>query len=64
MIQYALKNNYKRYNFYGILSPTKQDSVYQFKKGFQGTVVELIGTFELPTHFFYYARKMFYQLFR
>lgn len=57
MIQYALHNNYKRYNFYGILSTDENDGVYKFKKGFNGYVVELIGEFELPISSFYYIRK-------
>lgn len=60
MIQYALKNNYKRYNFYGILGTEKDGpgyGVYSFKKGFDGYVVELIGEFELPISGFYYIKK-------
>ncbi len=60
MIQYAIDHHYERYNFYGILSYQKDSpeyGVYEFKKGFHGHVVELIGEFELPTHPFYYLRK-------
>ena len=61
MIQYGIKNNYKRYNFYGISGNfDKSDSsygIYEFKKGFNGYVVENIGTFELPIRSIYYIYK-------
>lgn len=61
MIQYGIKNNYKRYNFYGISGNfDKNDSsygIYEFKKGFNGYVVENIGTFELPIRSIYYIYK-------
>ena len=51
MISYAVKNGYKRYNFYGISGAfNKEDEsygVYSFKRGFNGKVVELIGEFDL-----------------
>jgi len=50
MIQYAAKNGFKRYNFYGINGlpdPSSKDyGIYEFKKGFGGQVIELIGSFE------------------
>ena len=52
MLKYALKNGYKRYNFYGIQGlpdPKKKDyGVYEFKKGFGGRVIELLGSYNLP----------------
>lgn len=60
MIKYALKNHYKLYNFYGILTTKKEDKdygVYSFKRGFNGYVVELIGEFALPITPHYYLRK-------
>lgn len=52
MIQYAVNHNYKRYNFYGITEfqdkHHKDYGMYDFKKGFNGRVIELIGGFELP----------------
>ena len=55
MIKYALKNKFKRYNFYGIQGlpdPSKPGyGIYKFKKGFgakYGKVVELLGAYELP----------------
>ncbi|MBR3323278.1 peptidoglycan bridge formation glycyltransferase FemA/FemB family protein [Candidatus Saccharibacteria bacterium] len=47
MIQYAAKNGFSEYNFYGV-RPVKGNGVYAFKRGFKGRVVELLGTFILP----------------
>ena len=47
MIQYAAKNGFSNYNFYGV-RPVKGNGVYAFKRGFKGAVVELLGTFMLP----------------
>ncbi len=62
MIEYALKNKFKRYNFYGIQGlpdPSKPGyGIYKFKKGFGGHVVELLGAYELPLN------QTFYQLHR
>ncbi len=61
MIKYAIKNGYKRYNFYGISGNfDKSDDrygVYEFKKGFNGYVEELIGSFVLPISPIYYLYK-------
>lgn len=52
MIKYGIKNNYKKYNFYGISGifdpQDSQYGIYTFKRGFNGNVVELIGEFDLP----------------
>ena len=63
MIKYALKNGFKRYNFYGIQGlpdkSSKDYGIYDFKKGFTSTetgrVIELLGAHELPINqpFFY-----------
>ena len=49
MIRYALENKIKRYNFYGIsgiFDESAEDyGVYEFKKGFNVDIVELIGNF-------------------
>lgn len=49
MIKYACDNNYKRYNFYGIMDVFdkngKDYGVYEFKKGFNGHVNELLGEY-------------------
>lgn len=52
MIRYALNSGFARYNFYGTsgdFQPKAVDyGVYEFKKGFGGTVIELVGDFILP----------------
>ena len=62
MINYAIDNKYKIYNFYGISGifdkKDKDYGVYEFKKGFGGEVVEFIGDFYLPTSIFYYINKI------
>ena len=60
MIKYAIRNNFKKYNFYGIngnfSKEDKRHGLYEFKKGFDGTVIEYIGDFDLiiskPTYIF------------
>jgi peptidoglycan pentaglycine glycine transferase (the second and third glycine) len=52
IISYACDHHYRRYNFFGIkdlFNPQGKDyGVYEFKKGFNGYVEELLGTFALP----------------
>ena len=60
MIKYASEHKFKRYNFYGIHGLPKEgqtDGVYEFKKGFGGQVVEMIGTWELPVNQTFYQMK-------
>ena len=49
MIKYACENNYKRYNFYGLIDVFNKNGkdygVYEFKKGFNGHVEELFGEY-------------------
>jgi lipid II:glycine glycyltransferase (peptidoglycan interpeptide bridge formation enzyme) len=51
MIQYGIEHGYKLYNFYGISGNLREEDnrygVYEFKKGFGGTVIEYIGDFDL-----------------
>lgn len=51
IIRYALAHGYDRYNFYGISGLFEKDAdgygIYEFKKGFTGYVVELVGDFYL-----------------
>lgn len=61
MIEHAIKNKFKRYNFYGIQGlpdPKKPGyGIYKFKKGFgakYGKVVELLGAYELPMNPLFY----------
>lgn len=62
-IQYALDHGIHVYNFYGIDGHIKEDGemhgVYEFKKGFDGKVVEYIGEFDLIIHPFYYQLYKF-----
>lgn len=61
MIQYGIENKFQKYNFYGIMGePSKEDGVYQFKRGFDGYVEELIGDYELPVNWYYYLQKLIY----
>ncbi len=51
MMKYGIKHGYKRYNLYGIsgiFDKSAEDyGVYEFKKGFHGEVIELVGVFEI-----------------
>ena len=62
IIKYAAEHNFKRYNFYGIQGlpdPKKPDyGVYEFKKGFGGRVIELLGSHELPISGTYYLHSI------
>lgn len=56
-IQDAKKNGYEIYSFYGIGNDlSKDNSIYQYYKGFHGEVVELIGEFDLVLNEFIYKR--------
>lgn len=52
MLNYALEHKVRRYNFYGLSGDFTKESqdygVYEFKKGFNGVVEELVGDFILP----------------
>lgn len=62
MIKYAINNGYKRHNFYGIMGNfdknDKDYGIYEFKKGFNGYVIELVGEFELPITMNYKIHKI------
>lgn len=62
MIKYGIQNGFKKHNFYGIPANInkrpKDYGVYEFKKGFNGYVEELIGEFELPISPVYYILKL------
>jgi len=62
MMQYGIEKRFNKYNFYGFSSPTKEDGVYNFKRGFSGYVEELIGDYELITSKYYYVNKLFHFL--
>lgn len=66
MIKYAIRNNYDVFNFFGITGEFDESSkmygLFNFKRGFNANVVELIGEFNLITNKFYYCiyNVMFY----
>lgn len=51
MIKYAIDNGYKAFNFYGIDGNFSEDSkgygLFDFKRGFNACVHELVGEFDL-----------------
>ena len=58
MIRYCLEKHINRYNFYGISGNFDEKAedygVYEFKRGFNGVVEELVGDFVLPINGFMY----------
>lgn len=58
MIKYALEHGYKKYNFFGITGEFNEDSkmfgLFDFKRGWNANVVELIGEFNYITSPYYY----------
>lgn len=63
MIEYAKENNYKKLNFYGIDGDFRKEAkhygLFDFKRGFNADVVELIGEFDLVCNKFYYYLYIF-----
>lgn len=69
MIKYASEHNYKRYNFYGIRdlyekNYEKDYGVYEFKKGFNGYVEELIGAYEIKANYIYTIHHILKKIFK
>lgn len=69
MIKYALNNGYKTYNFYGITGEFNEDSemfgLFDFKRGFNAHVEELIGEFTLITNkFFYKVYNLMFEVYK
>ena len=66
VIKYGLNHGYKKHNFYGIPENINNHpdnyGIYEFKKGFNGYVEELIGEYELPITNYYYLHKLFQKL--
>ena len=62
LIKYGIKNGFKKHNFYGIPANInehpKDYGIYEFKKGFNGVVEELIGEYELPITYHYKLIKL------
>ena len=66
LIKYGIANGFKKHNFYGIpaninIHP-KDYGIYQFKRGFNGYVEELIGEYELPVDPTYYLFKLIHKI--
>lgn len=61
-IKEAYKEGFKYCNFYGITGDFNKDGkyygIYEFKKGFNGNVIEYIGEFELKISNFYSVYKL------
>lgn len=57
LIKYGIENGFKKHNFYGIPAHInehpKDYGIYEFKRGFNGYVEELIGEFALPITWHY-----------
>ena len=62
LIKYGIEHKYKKHNFYGIPANInehpKDYGIYEFKKGFNGVVEELIGEYELPINWKYNLIKL------
>lgn len=66
MIKYGIKNKFKKHNFYGIPANInthpKDYGIYEFKRGFNGYVEELIGEYELPISWQYYLFSLIHKI--
>ena len=66
LIKYGIKNGFKKHNFYGIPANInthpKDYGIYEFKRGFNGYVEELIGEYELPITWHYHLLKLIHKI--
>lgn len=66
MIKYGIKHGFEKHNFYGIPAHInthpKDYGIYEFKRGFNGVVEELIGEFELPITWHYFLFRFLRKL--
>ena len=66
LIKYGIKNKFKKHNFYGIPANInehpKDYGIYEFKRGFNGYVEELIGEYELPISNTYYLINLIHKI--
>lgn len=66
MIKHGLKQGYKKHNFYGIPANInehpKDYGIYEFKRGFNGYVEELIGEYELKISWKYFLFKLIHKI--
>ena len=66
LIKYGIEHGFKKHNFYGIPANInehpKDYGIYEFKRGFNGYVEELIGEFELPITWHYSLFKLIHKI--
>ena len=66
LIKYGIENGFKKHNFYGIPEDInthpKDYGIYEFKRGFNGYVEELIGEYELPITWHYNLLKWIHKI--
>ena len=66
LIKYGIEHGFKKHNFYGIPANInehpKDYGIYEFKRGFNGYVEELIGEFELPITWHYNLFKLIHKI--
>lgn len=66
LIKYGIEHGFKKHNFYGIPANInehpKDYGIYEFKRGFNGYVEELIGEFELPITWHYKLFKLIHKM--
>ncbi len=66
LIKYGIENGFKKHNFYGIPeninTHPKDYGIYEFKRGFNGYVEELIGEWELPINWKYKLFKIIHKI--
>ena len=66
LIKYGIENGFKKHNFYGIPANInehpKDYGIYEFKRGFNGYVEELIGEYELPITWHYNIIKLIHKI--
>ena len=66
LIKYGIEHGFKKHNFYGIPANInehpKDYGIYEFKRGFNGYVEELIGEFELPITWHYNLFKLIHKV--
>ena len=66
LIKYGIEHGFKKHNFYGIPANInehpKDYGIYEFKRGFNGYVEELIGEYELPITWHYHLIKLIHKI--
>ena len=66
LIKYGIQKGFKKHNFYGIPANInthpKDYGIYEFKRGFNGYVEELIGEYELPITWHYQLFKIIHRI--